>query len=622
MISVNCITYSHVALAKLAAPALRDRVASRIPELGTETVKQYNLAKMDYDVVIIGGGPAGSTTGAFLKKYDPNLKVAIFEREKFPRDHVGESQLPITSYYLDEMGVWDRVEAAGFPIKIGATYKWGKTKELWDFDFIAGGKLEDQPRPAKFEGQRRFTAFQVDRAHYDKILLDYAGELGCEVFEEIGVKKVDALDDAVTSVTLSDGRTVRGTHYIDASGRSGIIRQAMGIETEVPTRLQNVAVWDYWENAEWAESIGVGGTRVQVMSVNYGWIWFIPLGPTRTSVGLVMPAEYLKSSGKKLEELYKQALSEEKRIAYLMRNAKSEGKMATTNDWSFLSKRLYGENWFLVGESAGFADPILAAGLSITHAAGREAAFTILELNRGKEKPHWLKEEYEKLQFNRVRNHIRFADYWYSANEQFKDLQDFTKQIADDNGLELTPEKAWAWLAQGGFIDDDHVAGTATLSLSAIRGLGKYMSPLASETPLAKYNVFRLNLNGAKFKQRARYEHGTVTRYEAYMRDGKLLPLTGVYKVIFDILQQEHTVQGFFKRFRAIQAANMGNAHFKTWISNRITVGMEAMIEGGWVTGSLDPNLPAPHVDGSGTTVMHWHDETRDDLRELIEQDN
>src|ERR1700722_14015595 len=131
---------------------------------------------MDCDVAVIGGGPGGSTLGTFLKKYNPNISVEIFEREVFPRDHVGESHLPLISYYLDEMGVWDRIEAADFPIKIGATYKWGKTKELWDFDFIFGGQLKDEPRPAKFEGQRRFTAFQVDRAKYDQILLDYAQE--------------------------------------------------------------------------------------------------------------------------------------------------------------------------------------------------------------------------------------------------------------------------------------------------------------------------------------------------------------------------------------------------------------------------------------------------------------
>src|SRR5476651_239244 len=144
----------------------------------------------EFDVAIIGGGPAGSTVGSFLKKYNPSLKVVILEREKFPRDHVGESQLPVISAVLDEIGVWDKVEAANFPIKVGATYRWGRTTDLWDFEFLPDGKLEPQARPAKFAGQRRQTAFQVDRAEYDKILLDHAESLGCIVRQETQVRSV------------------------------------------------------------------------------------------------------------------------------------------------------------------------------------------------------------------------------------------------------------------------------------------------------------------------------------------------------------------------------------------------------------------------------------------------
>src|SRR5580692_1733801 len=119
---------------------------------------------MNCDVAIIGGGPAGATVGTLLRKYNPSLRVAIFERTQFPRDHVGESQLPVISSVLDEMGVWGKVESAGFPIKVGATYRWGRTDDLWDLDFLHGAKFESLERPGKWIGQRRLTAFQVDRA--------------------------------------------------------------------------------------------------------------------------------------------------------------------------------------------------------------------------------------------------------------------------------------------------------------------------------------------------------------------------------------------------------------------------------------------------------------------------
>ena len=144
-----------------------------------------------HDVAIIGGGPGGSTVASFLKLYNPDLRVVVFEKEKFPRDHVGESQLPVVGQILDEIGVWDKVEAANFPIKIGATYLWGSSPQPWDFEFLPLSQFRDQPRPAKFEEDRQLTAWQVDRAVYDKILLDHARELGGEVLEGTQAKVIN-----------------------------------------------------------------------------------------------------------------------------------------------------------------------------------------------------------------------------------------------------------------------------------------------------------------------------------------------------------------------------------------------------------------------------------------------
>jgi len=569
---------------------------------------------MRCDVAIIGGGPGGSTLGTFLRRYGRGLDVRIFEREKFPRDHVGESQLPLISHFLAEMGCWHKVEAADFPVKVGATYKWGATKELWDFDFVPPARLADMQRPGQFEGPRQFTAFQVDRAVYDKILLDHAAELGCTVYEETKVAKIITDGDRVDHFVLESGEEVHAKYYIDASGHIGVMRRALDVPVEVPTGLQNIAVWDYWQNADWAESIGVGGTRVQVMSVGYGWIWFIPLGPTRTSVGLVMPAEHYKKSGKKPAELYADALASDDRIAALMKHATSEGKLSSTKDWSFLATRLHGENWFLVGESGGFADPILAAGLTITHAAGREAAFTILELERGERDPKWLKDEYQRLQFNRVRNHIRFADYWYSANTQFTDLKDFTKEIADANGLDLSPDKAWAWLAQGGFIDDDLTAGRATFSVSAIRGLGQHLNPMDVEDPLSTNNVFTIDTSGAELIDRARYVEGEVRPYKAFFRNGRMFPLEGPYKLIYEVLKDHPKLPDFGREVTRIAQLNKDNMHFQKFILGQVSVALEALVHSGWVIPSYDPSLPVFPRDGEFKN-MHLHVDLNNPVR-------
>jgi flavin-dependent dehydrogenase len=544
---------------------------------------------MEFDVAIVGGGPGGSTTGALLKKYARDLKVAIFEREQFPRDHVGESQLPGISAILDEMGCWSKVEEAGFPIKLGGTYRWGKSRELWDVSFYPMDQFREEPRPAKYEGQRRSTAFQVDRAIYDTILLDHARELGCEVFQGTRVQKVENEGDRVKNLVLENGDQARARYYVDASGHAGLLRRAMGVQAEYPTSLQNIAIWDYFQNADWAVEVGVGGTFIQVMSLGYGWIWFIPLGPTRTSVGLVIPAEYYKGSGRRPADLFAQALKEDERIAELLRNATSEGKLQTTKDWSFLASRQSGDNWFLVGESGGFADPILSAGLTITHAAGRELAFTILEIERGKLDTAWLRRQYEDRQSQRIRNHIRFADYWYTANEQLTDLKGFTQQIAKDNGLELSPDKAWAWLAQGGFIREDLTTGTGSFSVQAIRALGEFLTDVPTQSPLDNNNVFHLDLSGAEWSDRAHYDQGRVIKREVYERNGTLLPLEGVYALLVNILQRQHSsreivdsVNRFFEPFRDNPMLRQHQV--------LTTIGAwEALILDGWIVASHDP---------------------------------
>jgi len=155
---------------------------------------------MQYDLVIVGGGPGGATVGSLVKKYRPESSVLILEREVFPREHVGESQLPLIGAVLHEMGVWEKVEAANFPVKIGATYRWGKTDDLWDFEFLPGKTFQGSERPARYEGERTQTAFQVERAIYDKILLDHAKEMGVEVREGTAVTSVQSEDGGITAL--------------------------------------------------------------------------------------------------------------------------------------------------------------------------------------------------------------------------------------------------------------------------------------------------------------------------------------------------------------------------------------------------------------------------------------
>ncbi len=534
-----------------------------------------------FDVAIVGGGPGGSTCAAFIKKYRPKMSVAIFERETFPRDHVGESQLPAIGKILHELGAWEKIEAANFPIKIGATYRWGNTKDLWDFHFVPNGEFRNEPRPGHYAGQRMQTALQVDRSVYDQILLDHARSLGVEVFEATGIRAVSKEGDHITTLETDQGDLISAKQFVDASGHVGLLRRNMGVQTTEPTNLKNVAFWDYWTDAHWAVTIGTGGTRVQVMSLGYGWIWFIPISPTRTSVGFICPAEHYKRTGLKPEEIYLQAIKDDRRISGLLSGAEREEKFESTKDWSFVAERLTGENWMLVGESAGFADPILAAGMTLTHASAREAAFTLMEIDRGGD-AKWLKSEYESRNHRRIMQHIRFADYWYTANAHFSDLKEFTRTLAKDAGLELSADKAFQWLGTGGFVDDDlGGASFAAYSISSLHQIGSRLSAEAPTTAFGGYNGFVLNLDGAKKVDLAHYENGRVTGVPGYERNGRILPLHGLRAWMVEGLKASPRFadsMGYIEHSFQVRGAAFSQA-----VIDGLLESLESLIRDGWV---------------------------------------
>lgn len=538
----------------------------------------------DVDVAIVGGGPAGSTAGALLRKYAPHLTVAIYERETFPRDHVGESQLPPIGKILDEMGVWEKVEAAGFPIKVGGTYRWGTTDDLWDVDFIKEGLLEGLSRPSRFDGIRRLTAFQVDRARFDKILLDHARTMGCEVYEGTSVREVGREGDRVVSLSLANGETVRPRYVVDASGGAGLLRRAMDVGVDSPTSLRNIAIWRYWENAEWAVKIGVGGTRVYVVSLGYGWIWFIPLGPTRTSVGLIVPASYYKDSGERPEALYDRAMGEDPLIASLLKSATPEPELLTTKDWSFVAERTAGENWFLAGESAGFADPILATGMTLAHQGAREAAYTIVALEEGREDADWLRRSYDENQRSRLAVHIRFADYWYSANAQFTDLKEFTRGIAKDAGLDLDPDAAFQWLGSGGFTSEYLGAtGIGTYDIRGIKLLTERLSDHMAEWRIDGRNRFVLDLDGAERTVVADYREGKINPVDTYLREGKKLPVYGVHRGLIEALQKGAAWEDLEANLERIRANSAFRVYSPGQWRSLALQSLEAMVVDGWV---------------------------------------
>jgi flavin-dependent dehydrogenase len=497
---------------------------------------------------------------------------------------------------LAEMEVWDKVEAANFPIKLGGTYRWGATDELWSLNFVPPEEYRPTSRPAPLDSQRSELSFQVDRSKYDKILLDHARECGCDVFEGVSVRSVTHTSDYVTGLELEGpdievGSTLKARYYVDATGENAVLRRSLGIETEIPTTLRNIAFWDYWEGADWAETAGTTATRIQVMSLGWGWLWFIPISQDRTSIGLVLPSGYYKASGKKPEQLYHEAVRADPLISQLTRNAKCEGRFTATKDWNFLTSRLAGTNWFLAGDSCGFADPILSAGMTLAHTSGRKVACSILELFRKQQDPAWIRQQYSDGHRAQISHHMRFAEFWYAGNGRFTDLKAYCSEIAESAGLKLDPDEAFRWLGTGGFaLDNPGFAQAASFPLAGVKQMTKFILGEQARWSSLEFNSFRSNLNGVKQKSTAFYDSGRIVAIPTYERGGKSLPLCGLFPVILQLL--EHTSDGLEVMRLALNNALRMEILQHPSQSMAIGAALEALVSDGWVIGTLDPNKP------------------------------
>ena len=384
----------------------------------------------------------------------------------------------------------------------------------------------------------------------------------------------------------------------------------MGVESQAPGELRNVAFWDYYDNAKWAVEIGIGGTRVQVRSLPYGWIWFIPLGPSCASVGLICPSDYYKSTGLTPKNLYLKAIEEQKEIHELLKDANSSSgnNVLTTKNWSHLADRLVGENWWIIGEAGGFADPILAAGLTLAHGSAHHAAYSILEIERGEMDSDWIKSFYDEKNRRNINQHIRFAKYWYAANGCFTDLQEHCQKIAKDAGLKLNPAQAWRWLAQGGFSNQTiEAAAFGAFDVGSSKKLIEIFSGKESKYSFTKYNEFHLNLANAKEIQQGKLFEGRIEQVDCYMRGDSILPNTGLWKPMIDLLKQKSDLKEIIQ---FLEDAVNKNPSVKS-IFPYVQI-IEAMLIDGWVVGKLNKSRPRINLDTGVGQMIRSAEEGRE----------
>src|SRR6266478_7494290 len=325
----------------------------------TTTTSQY-----DFDFAVAGGGPAGSSAAISLGQRGHS--VVLFERETFPRFHIGESLLSTANDAFTALGLTKQIEAACFPNKWGA--------RLFTHDGQSG-------RYVDFTDVREVTkpqTYQVCREEFDRILLDRARVVGVDVREGWNVGACEfAADAAILDVaSRSDAATtrVRVRALVDATGRGGLIARKFNLRTDEP-RLANIAVFSHYTKVPRLEGSRPDDIRLIARS-DAGWFWLIPISKELTSVGVVLPKDIyrrLANSGSS-EETLNRTISDTPIVAELMREARREWPVRVEKDFSYSASAYAGDRWILAGDAGSFLDPVFSTGVSIAMESGIEAA--------------------------------------------------------------------------------------------------------------------------------------------------------------------------------------------------------------------------------------------------------
>jgi flavin-dependent dehydrogenase len=352
-----------------------------------------------YDVAIIGGGPAGSTAAALLAR--AGRRAIVFEREKFPRFHIGESLLPFSMKAFTRLGLHEKFVRAGFMKKFGG--------EMFGSCSETGNKFYFK------DAYRSQTdhAYQVTRADFDKVLLDHAAESGAEVHEETAVARASFTNEHVDLAIEQNGssQNIRARYVIDASGRNSVLGNQFGIK-KTYEHLQKLSIFAHYDGV-WRPE-GIDATLTLLIRGIDRWFWVIPLTPERTSIGIVLDKETFRNSKLSAEDFLEQALAEQPIIAKRMANAYRVTEVHVAADFSYRSTKLHGHRWLLAGDAAGFIDPIFSSGVFLAVFSGEQAADALNEVLDHPPRAKRLFRRYERAVNRAMDIYLRFVNAWYT----------------------------------------------------------------------------------------------------------------------------------------------------------------------------------------------------------------
>lgn len=326
-----------------------------------------------YEVIVMGGGPAGTTCATLLAQQ--GRRVLLLEKEFFPRHHVGESLIPETYWPLKRIGALEKIKAAGFTKKFSVQFASASGKSSRPFYFFETNHHESA------------VTWQVSRSKFDKILLDHARESGVEAVEGAKVTDVIMDGDRVTGVefttretpdaTPGEPRRVSAPVTVDATGLNALISSKLGLRRRDPC-LKKAVIYGYFRNAMREPGVDEGATLVLKTQDGNGWFWFLPLEDDVTSVGVVADPDYLfKGRGRDYEAILMEEIDRCLALKPRMKRAERVGEVHTASDFSYRSSRCAGPGYVLIGDAFGFLDPVYSSGAFLALKSGEFAADAI-----------------------------------------------------------------------------------------------------------------------------------------------------------------------------------------------------------------------------------------------------